>query len=198
VNAVLAGQLTAVSKPLKTSYREVSLALDTLPTVEDLQQDAKSDNRFERARAEMLLERIASGRKLDTTYPYPIAVWEFGDRIQFVFLGGEVVVDFALRLKSELFGKRTWVAGYANDVMAYIPSRRVLREGGYEGIGAMVYYGLPAGWAPQVEQVIVDNVHAMVGGERRTANPKQEKRTKPKSPRRVPIGSVRGGLEQLQ
>jgi neutral ceramidase len=66
-----------------------------------------------------------------------------------------MLVDFSLRLKSELGRDGTWVTGYANDVMAYIPSRRVLNEGGYEGGGAMVYYGLPTVWAPQVEELIV-------------------------------------------
>ena len=41
------------------------------------------------------------------------------------------------------------MTGYANDVMAYIPSLRVLKEGGYEGGGAMIYYGLPTVWAPR-------------------------------------------------
>ena len=78
--------------------------------------------------------------------------------MQFVLLGGEVVVDYAIRLKTEHRGENTWIAGYANDVMAYIPSRRVLLEGGYEGGGAMVYYGLPTVWAPQVEDDIVKEV----------------------------------------
>jgi hypothetical protein len=83
-------------------------------------------------------------------------------------LGGEVVVDFSLRFKSELRGEDAmggdvWVAGYSNDVMAYIPSRRVLTEGGYEGGGAMVYYGRPTVWAPTVEQVIVDEVRGQLG-----------------------------------
>ena len=79
--------------------------------------------------------------------------------MQWVFLGGEVVVDYSVRLKSELTGTKTWVAGYSNDVMAYIPSRRVLMEGGYEGGGAMVYYGLPSIWGPEVEETIVKEVH---------------------------------------
>jgi hypothetical protein len=73
------------------------------------------------------------------------------------------VVDYALRLKEELSGGATWVAGYSNDVMAYIPSKRVLTEGGYEGGGAMVYYGLPTAWAPQVEETIVRCVHEQLG-----------------------------------
>jgi hypothetical protein len=72
-----------------------------------------------------------------------------------------VVVDYALRLKREL-GANLWVAGYANDVMAYIPSARVLREGGYEGATSMLYYGLPSVWGPQVEELIVAEVRRQV------------------------------------
>ncbi len=78
-----------------------------------------------------------------------------------MFLGGEVVVDYALRLKHELTGD-VWVTGYANDVMSYIPSRRVLREGGYEGATSMVYYGLPTTWGPTIEEAIVREVHRQV------------------------------------
>jgi hypothetical protein len=80
-----------------------------------------------------------------------------------VFLGGEVVVDYSIRLKRQLGPRPTWVAGYANDVMAYIPSKRVLQEGGYEGGGAMVYYGLPAPWAAGVEERIVEKCLELVG-----------------------------------
>ena len=64
-----------------------------------------------------------------------------------IFLGGEVTVDYALRIKRNLGGSRTWVAAYCNDVMAYIPSLRVLKEGGYEGAAAMIYYAQPTVWS---------------------------------------------------
>jgi hypothetical protein len=70
-----------------------------------------------------------------------------------------VVVDYALRLKAELGLEKTWVMAYANDVMAYIPSRRVLDEGGYEGVGAMLYYGQPGAWKQSVEALVVSEVH---------------------------------------
>jgi hypothetical protein len=106
---------------------------------------------------------VADGKPLSPTYPYAVQAWRLGDDIQFITLGGEVVVDFALRLKKELRGQRTWVAGYANDVMAYIASRRVLQEGGYEGGGAMVYYGLPTAWAPESEDLIVAEAKRQAG-----------------------------------
>jgi hypothetical protein len=88
-----------------------------------------------------------------------VQVWRLGSDLTWIALGGEVVVDYSRRLKNELGLGTTWVAGYTNDVMAYIPSVRVLKEGGYEGGGAMVYYGLPASWSPRVEELIVAAVH---------------------------------------
>jgi neutral ceramidase len=161
VSEVLAGEMTPLPARLGTAFREVPLKLDEPPGVEHWRQAAESGNRYEQARAQMLLERLGAGQPLPESYPYGVGVWTLGNDIQWVFLGGEVVVDYALRLKAERGGKRTWVAGYANDVMAYIPSLRVLAEGGYEGKTAMVYYGLPAAWAPGVEETVVDAVHAL-------------------------------------
>ncbi len=159
---LMTSQMHPVSGPLRTSYAEIDLPFDKLPTREQIELNAKSENKYEVARATMLLEQIDSGESLSQTYPYPVSVWSIGDDLQFVTLGGEVVVDYAIRLKSELSGVSTWVAGYANDVMAYIPSRRVLAEGGYEGGGAMVYYGLPTVWSPEIENDIVGEVHRQI------------------------------------
>jgi hypothetical protein len=65
-------------------------------------------------------------------------------------------------VKAELDAQATWVAAYANDGMGYIPSERVLAEGGYEGASATVYYGQPSPWAVGIEQRIVDEVHRQV------------------------------------
>jgi len=79
-----------------------------------------------------------------------------------VFLPGEVVVDYALRLKKEFDPARLWINAYANDVPCYIPSERILQEGGYEGGGAMIYYDRPTRFAPGVEDRIVQAVHALL------------------------------------
>lgn len=155
---MLTSQMHPVTGKLETSYREIDLALAQLPTPKMLETEAMSSNRFVATRARMLLSKLEQGQQLPKSYPYPVGVWKLGNDVQFIALGGEVVVDFAIRLKAELSGVHTWVAGYANDVMAYIPSRRVLREGGYEGASAMVYYGLPGVWSEEVEKRIVDEV----------------------------------------
>lgn len=155
VQRVLTRELEAISPVLATSYHEIELPFNALPSVGQLEAETASDNRYVAARAQMWLNRIKDEESLPAAYPYPIQCWKLGDKLKWIFLGGEVVVDYSLRLKWELRDQPLWVAAYANDVMAYIPSRRVLAEGGYEGGGAMVYYGLPSTWSPAVEEKIV-------------------------------------------
>lgn len=160
VKQVLENGLQPITGSINTSYREIDLPLGDQPTRDDWQRDAQSDNRYVASRARWMLEQLDAGQVIPKTYPYPIAQVQFGEQVDWVLLGGEVVVDYAVRLKTQRHGQRTWVAAYANDVMAYIPSRRVLLEGGYEGGGAMVYYGLPAPWHESVEEQIMAGVSA--------------------------------------
>lgn len=68
-------------------------------------------------------------------FAFPVQVIQFGADLTLIALGTEVVVDYALRIKEELGepeGPVIWVAGYSNIYSGYVPSRRVLLEGGYE------------------------------------------------------------------
>jgi neutral ceramidase len=162
VKAVLDAPMTPLEGKLATAYSEIPLPFADLPSRDQLLKDADSSNRYVASRAKLLLKEITSKGSLRGTYPYPVQTWQLGPDLTWVALGGEVVVDYSLRLKKELGRDRTWVASYANDVMAYIPSVRVLKEGGYEGGGAMVYYGLPAVWSPKIEEMIVAMVREQV------------------------------------
>ena len=112
--------------------------------------------------AKKWLARLERGEKLPETIYYPITSWNFGNDLALVFLPGEVVVDYALRLKSELAGQRLWVSGYANYVPCYIPSRRILAEGGYEAESSLWYYDRPARLSTDVEDLIVKTVFDLV------------------------------------
>ena len=112
---------------------------------------------------------------LPSEIPFPIQIWRFGEDLTLVALAGEVGVDYALRLKRELGAERTWAVAYANEVPCYIPSERVLKEGGYEagwdleqgpgvpgGTGSILFYGWAAPLAAGVEDRIVGAVHSML------------------------------------
>jgi hypothetical protein len=166
VNDVLKAPMAAITGKLGMSYAEIDLPFAELPSREKLIQDTTATHRATANRAKKLLADLDRGIPLRTSYPYPVQVWQFGPDLSLVMLGGEDVVDYSLRLKRELGHDATWVAGYANDVMAYIPSLRVLKEGGYEGGGSMPIYGLPAVWGPRIEELIVAEVHRQVEGAR--------------------------------
>ncbi len=155
VDAALRGPFTPIASSLHTSYEELELPFAALPTRAELELEASKESPQTRW-AQYLLARWDQDGKLSPTYPYPIQLWQLGAQINWFFLGGEVVVDYAIRLKTDLGRERTWVASYSNDVMGYIASRRVIAEGGYEGGLARYPYGLPAAWDPRIEQQIID------------------------------------------
>ena len=105
---------------------------------------------------------LDAGDKFEAAYPYPIHAWRFGNEMLVIGMGAETVVDYAIRFKHE-FGPGTWVCGYADDMIAYIPSRRVWEEGGYEGGSNLYEYGRPAfRWDGGIEDRIAASVQRVV------------------------------------
>ena len=162
VKRVLTGTLTSIEGCLNCRTKEICLPFDKLPTREGWEALAKDKRAPIAYHARKNLDRLRRGIPLPTTLPYLVQVWTFGSDLAMVFLSGEVVVDYGLRLKKEFDSRRLWINAYANDVPCYIPSRRVLDEGGYEGGGAMVYYDRPTRFAPGVEDLIIGTVHELV------------------------------------
>ena len=160
VEDVLAKPMRPVQPRLETALETIDLGYEKTLSREDLEA-AKQKDVYHQRRAERLLGQLDEGRTLAASYPYPVQAWKLGDDQLWITLGGEVVVDYSLRFKSA-YGPKTWVTGYANDVMAYIPSRRVWEEGGYES-GAFYVYGLPTDrWTPQIEEQIAASVQRLV------------------------------------
>ena len=112
--------------------------------------------------AKVNLARIEAGDAIEKSIEYRIQTWNFGDSMAWVFLPGEVVVDYSIRLKQELDKSKVWITAYANDSPCYIPSERILEEGGYEGGSAMVYYDRPGPFASGLENQIIETVHTLI------------------------------------
>jgi hypothetical protein len=111
--------------------------------------------------AKQALALLAAGERLPTHYPAPVSVWQFGGDLTLVALPGETVVDYVQSLKEGLGGERLWIAGYCNDKIGYLPSKRVAEEGGYEAQGLIKGYGGPGFFAPGVEDVVVRAVRRL-------------------------------------
>ena len=141
----------------EATFANVPLPFAPLPTLEEWKEMSEADgiNGFY---ASNFVRKIEQGETIPDHLPYPIQCWSIGDDLAIVFLGGEVTVDYSLVLKEKAPAGKLWVAAYSNDVRSYIPSQRVLKEGGYEGGGSRVWYDQPQVFAEPVEATILKEV----------------------------------------
>jgi len=153
VERALAGKLRTVRPPLRAAYSEVSLEFAPHER-KTFEAEALNTDPFRQRRARLMLKAYDEGRP-ERSITYPVQGLRFDNDLTLLALGGEVVVDYALRIKQEFPRENLIVAGYSNDVMGYIPSQRVLKEGGYEPVDSMIYYGHPGPFSANVEDTVI-------------------------------------------
>ena len=160
INRSVESGMKPITGKLSGTVKRISLPFDTIPSRKEWEKRAKQDGALG-YHAKVQLKKLDSGEKLQTAISYPIQTWAFSEELLIVFLAGEVVVDFAHRLKDELDHNRLWINAYSNDLPCYIPSVRILNEGGYEGKDAMIYFDRPTHFKPEVEELIISEVHKL-------------------------------------
>ena len=153
---------TPLAPTLAAAYGTVDLPFIAGPAREQWRKRLDIEEVYLQRHADLMKRLLARDGRLPAAQTNPIQVWHLGSGLTLVALGGEVVVDYALRLSREYPDRQMWVAGYSNDVFGYVPSTRVLREGGYEGGDAMIYYGRPAPFTDAVEELIISNVRELM------------------------------------
>ena len=161
VARVMAGEMRALGRVTHAAFRRIELPLGRVVPRAELVARLTGKPNVAYAAAQFL-RQLDAGKPLPSIVPYPVQAWAFDGDFAMVFLGGEVVAEYALRLKRELGVSRLWVNAYANHVPCYIPSRQVLKEGGYEAEAAMDYYGWPTRLAEDTEDRIVRTVHDLL------------------------------------
>ncbi|MCH9652222.1 MAG: neutral/alkaline non-lysosomal ceramidase N-terminal domain-containing protein [Planctomycetes bacterium] len=153
--------------PLGVAMDDVELEFTTPPSLEELLKKQKQGNKYEKSHATRLLAQVEERGGIQTRYAFPLQVIQFGNDLTLTAICGETVVDYSLRLQTELKinsgteGKGEpiiWVAGYSNHVFGYLPSLRVLKEGGYEGGGAMTYTSYPGPFTDSVEKRVISKI----------------------------------------
>jgi hypothetical protein len=157
VERLLTSSLTPITSPPIGRLKMIELPYHHVPTVQEFVAQTKekgSKGYF----AKLALDKIARGEPIPTSLTYPVMTWTFGKELAMVFLAGEVVVDYSLRLKKELGSERLWVNAYSNDVPCYIASRRVIQEGGYEVEYSMYSYNRPSRFSEEIEDLIITTV----------------------------------------
>ena len=153
---VAQGTMSPVSGRVKAVYQLVDLPLAP-HTREQFEKEATDSNVFKTRRARLMLQSYDERRE-PRKVSLPVQGIRFGRGFTLLALGGEVVVEYAL------WAKQTWpqeplmVAGYSNDVPCYIPNAQIIREGGYEPVESMIYYGQPGPFTEEVEPRLKDGM----------------------------------------
>ncbi|HYG74472.1 MAG TPA: neutral/alkaline non-lysosomal ceramidase N-terminal domain-containing protein, partial [Planctomycetota bacterium] len=173
-------QLQEPGRPLPVKidarFSETRLPLSAAPSKEQFRTIADDTKQRDASRrhAREWLARFEKGEKAPDHVVLPLANWSFGTALNMLFIGGEVVIDYDTLVRERFDSSRMWISAYANDVPCYIPSQRILKEGGYEAQFSMIYYGKPAPFAPEVESTLLDAIKDVVPKEFARPAPKEE------------------------
>lgn len=176
VASAISGGGRRVDGELRAELIHFPIPLAPAPSRAEFEERKNDSDRFVRRHAAENLEVLERGGSLPGEYSYPVQAVQLGRTVTLVALGGEVVVEYGLQLKQKLGEEGTWPVAYANDVFAYIPTREILSEGGYEADRSQIYYGMPGPWAPAIEETILDKAVELVKGIR-APNPRGLRQT---------------------
>lgn len=157
---MLAEKLAPVRPPLRTAFRQAALPIAAPGSREQIAALTKSSSSWLRYIGNRQLALLDQGRPPAASYPMPIALWQFGSDLALVGLSGEPVYDFVPLIENAIGPTRLWVAGYCHDVFGYVPSARILAEGGYETRG--IHRGDAVGqFTSAAQEVVVATVAAL-------------------------------------
>ena len=159
VERVLSGEMLKVVGRLKTELALVDLPLEdtfSRPQLEEMAGDGQTYWHKQNARG--MLEILDAGRPLPKVYGTSIAFWRFGDDLTLVGLPGEAVADYVPMIRDALGPAGLWIAAYCNESFGYLPTAKILEEGGHESMGLTLAVGL---FSPRVEDVVIATVRQL-------------------------------------
>ena len=155
---VAAGELQPVHGPLRVEFVRIDLPMKPPPPRQRLEELAKGPF-WQSHNARRIIEAHQRNDPIPTHYPAPLALWQFGHDLTLVGISGEVVSDYVPLVAETIGPDRLWVAGYSNQVFGYLPSAKVVGEGGYETLGLVSAH---IGWfSADAQHVLLAKIRQM-------------------------------------
>jgi neutral ceramidase len=161
VNRVMAAAMKPVRAPITTAMLSTELAFAPF-SLELFEKQANDPDSLIRTHAERMLKMYAAGQPPMPFLPYTMQAIQFGRDLTLLAMNGEVVADYSLRVKKEYGAEGMIVAGYSNDRPCYIPSARILGEGGYEARDSILMVSLPGPLDKSVEETIFAGIRELM------------------------------------
>ncbi|MGD8500575.1 MAG: hypothetical protein PVJ86_07995 [Phycisphaerales bacterium] len=88
------------------------------------------------------------------SFRYDVQVWKLGNKLMVFGMEGEICSPWGPMLRAMAPTEQAMVVGYANGTSSYIPDKRIVREGGYEGLTSQHAYFLPAPFTENIDDEI--------------------------------------------
>ena len=145
------GRMIPLAGRLNCSLATEQLSYGKRWTLEDIEREAYtgSKKRYYTRVARQFLALPDSSR----SYRYDVQIWRLGGQLTIFGMEGEVCSPWGPMLRSMAPTEQAMVVGYASNVDAYIPDKRIVREGGYEGGEAQKFF-LPGPFTEKIESEI--------------------------------------------
>lgn len=99
------------------------------------------------------LSTLDRGKPLPADCPVIVQGIQIVDDVRLIAIEGEPVADHGLHILKSFNSGVTFPLGYANGEAAYLPSSRMLPEGGYE-VDSFWEYGDPSQLAEGMERIL--------------------------------------------
>lgn len=160
VNHLLAtGTATSLAAgTIRSRSLTIDLPFATSPSPETLRQKVDTPG----LQGELAQALLAHPEWNSPTIPLTFQRLDLADGCSLLAMNGEIVADYGLRIRTLSQGD-VLPLGYANGMTGYVPTERILAEGGYEAGEAAPYFLLPAPFAPAVEPLMNDAIATVLG-----------------------------------
>jgi hypothetical protein len=135
--------------PLAAHSITVDLPFDTVSSEERLRERSNMSG----LNGEVAQALLAHPEWRNPTIPLTLQRLDIAAGCSLLAINGEVVVEYGLRIR-ERSGGSVLPMGYANGMTGYIPTARIIAEGGYEAGDAAPWFFLPGPFTPEVESVV--------------------------------------------
>lgn len=104
------------------------------------------------------IENLKNKIEVPNFLPFEISILKIGD-IKIIGLNGEIVAEYAIKIKEKI--ENAIIVGYSGVDIGYIPTKKIIEEGGYEG-EVFLLYGYPAPFSKEIEDIILNFIFSSV------------------------------------
>ncbi|MBC7344726.1 MAG: neutral/alkaline non-lysosomal ceramidase N-terminal domain-containing protein, partial [Clostridia bacterium] len=160
--------------PIAALTKEISLPLKPLPSLKEAEASVKQKEqaltelmqrkapaelitkaRIEKLYADLLLKQVheRSQSPNDGVKRVELQAIRIGDCALLAF-PGELFVEIGLEIKAKSPFKYTYIVGYANGYVGYVPTKQAFEEGGYEAVTAQ--------FVPETSDIVIEESLALL------------------------------------